>query len=205
MQFSDFAVRFSRISIKQVSALGQDPESELALQQLAAAGFTPQQLQKRGYTALECREMDFAAAEVGFQGTRPLVRVAAALSVSLEELVGPPRAWAKLYRAAELPQKTRGKVLVRQLLPDTLSGLAIERMALAAGAQMTGTPHTPGTREYLTCETGRVELAAAGQRWVLEPGDVVVFRGDQKHGYRNPGRAQAVAYSVVALAPADAV
>lgn len=134
-----------------------------------------------------------------------LVRVAAALSVSLEELVGPPRAWAKLYRAAELPQKTRGKVLVRQLLPDTLSGLAIERMALAAGAQMTGTPHTPGTREYLTCETGRVELAAAGQRWVLEPGDVVVFRGDQKHGYRNPGRAQAVAYSVVALAPADAV
>jgi len=36
----------------------------------------------------------------------------------------------------------------------------------------------------------------------LEPGDVVVFRGDQRHSYRNPGRSKAVAYSVVALAPA---
>lgn len=37
---------------------------------------------------------------------------------------------------------------------------------------------------------------------MLEPGDVVVFRGDQKHGYRNPGRGTAVAYSVVTLARA---
>ena len=36
----------------------------------------------------------------------------------------------------------------------------------------------------------------------FEPGDVVVFRGDQRHTYRNPGRIPAIAYSVVALAPA---
>jgi hypothetical protein len=30
----------------------------------------------------------------------------------------------------------------------------------------------------------------------------VVFRGDQKHGYRNTTSHTAVAYSVVALAPA---
>jgi len=40
-----------------------------------------------------------------------------------------------------------------------------------------------------------------GQVWKLEPGDVVVFRGDQSHGYRNPGAEPAVAYSVIALAP----
>jgi hypothetical protein len=34
-------------------------------------------------------------------------------------------------------------------------------------------------------------------RW----GDVVVFRGDQKHGYRNPGSTPTIAYSVVAVAP----
>ena len=33
---------------------------------------------------------------------------------------------------------------------------------------------------------------------------MVVFRGDQKHGYRNPGSAVAVAYSVVAFAPVAA-
>ena len=66
---------------------------------------------------------------------------------------------------------------------------------------MTGIPHTPGTREYLTCERGVIELAVSGRAWTLDPGDVVVFRGDQKHGYRNPGRGVAVAYSVIAFAP----
>jgi quercetin dioxygenase-like cupin family protein len=65
---------------------------------------------------------------------------------------------------------------------------------------MSGVPHLPGTREYLTCEVGEIELAAAGERWRLAAGDVVVFRGDQKHGYRNLGRRRAVAYSVIALA-----
>jgi len=128
-----------------------------------------------------------------------LVRVAGALQVSLEELVAPPRASVKHYRAEDLPVRRRGKVLVRKLLPDALPGLELERMELAPGASMAGVPHLAGTREYLTCESGRLELAAAGERFVLEPGDVVVFRGDQAHGYRNPTRSRAVAYSVVAL------
>ncbi|MBL8946345.1 MAG: DNA-binding protein, partial [Myxococcales bacterium] len=34
--------------------------------------------------------------------------------------------------------------------------------------------------------------------------DVVVFRGDQNHGYRNVGRVLAVAFSAVVLAPGPA-
>jgi XRE family transcriptional regulator, regulator of sulfur utilization len=41
---------------------------------------------------------------------------------------------------------------------------------------------------------------AAGETFRLGPGDVVVFRGDQKHSYANLGRQRAVAYSVVVLA-----
>ena len=67
---------------------------------------------------------------------------------------------------------------------------------------MTGVPHTPGTREYLTCERGAIRLSASGQRWELAAGDVVVFRGDQRHAYSNPGAVTAVGYSVVVLAPA---
>ena len=67
-------------------------------------------------------------------------------------------------------------------------------------ATLAGVPHTPGTREYLTCESGELELAAAGRRWRLQPGDVVVFRGDQNHGYRNLSRRRSVAYSVIAIA-----
>ncbi|MBC8066809.1 MAG: helix-turn-helix transcriptional regulator [Deltaproteobacteria bacterium] len=130
-----------------------------------------------------------------------LLRVAAALQVSLDELVAPPRASARHYLATELPQRRRGAVGIRKLLPDPLPGLDVERIELPAGAGFSGVPHTPGTREYLTCEIGELELAVAGTKYRLAPGDVVVFRGDQNHGYRNPGRVLAVAFSAVVLAP----
>ncbi|HKU41959.1 MAG TPA: helix-turn-helix domain-containing protein [Polyangiales bacterium] len=130
-----------------------------------------------------------------------LVRVAAALQIRLEELIGPPKASARFYAAGELAQRVRGTVTVRKLLPDPIAGLEIERMELPIGATMTGVPHTPGTREYLTCERGSVQLTAAGQSWLLSPGELVVFRGDQRHSYKNPGDEPAVAYSVVAFAP----
>jgi transcriptional regulator with XRE-family HTH domain len=130
-----------------------------------------------------------------------LVKVANALQIRLEELIGPPRAIAKHYPAATLPVRTRNRVTVRKLLPESIAGLEIERMELPPGGRMTGIPHTTGTREYLTCERGEIELAVAGTKWQLAPGDVVVFRGDQKHGYHNPGRKIAIAYSVIAFAP----
>jgi transcriptional regulator with XRE-family HTH domain len=130
-----------------------------------------------------------------------LVKVANALQVPVEELIGPPRAVVKLYRAEELSVAMRGKVRLRKLLPDVIAGLEIDRMEFPGGAYMAGVPHTPGTREYLTCESGSIQLSVAGESWELRPGDVLVFRGDQKHGYRNPGTQTAIAYSVVALAP----
>jgi XRE family transcriptional regulator, regulator of sulfur utilization len=133
-----------------------------------------------------------------------LIKAAAALQVSVEELIAPPRASARFFPADTLPVKQRGLVLVRKLLPEPISGMEIDRMDIPPGASMAGVPHTPGTREYLTCEVGAIELSESGQTWRLEPGDVVVFRGDQKHGYRNPGRVRTIAYSVVALAPLSA-
>ena len=131
-----------------------------------------------------------------------LVRVAAALQLRVEELIAPPKASARFYRAHELPQRQRGQVSLRKLLPDPLAGFELERMELPQGASMVGIPHTPGTREYLTCERGEVQLQAAGQTWVLAPGELVVFRGDQRHSYKNAGTGVAVAYSVIAFAPA---
>jgi quercetin dioxygenase-like cupin family protein len=130
-----------------------------------------------------------------------LVKVANALQVPVEELIGSPRAVVKLYKAEALPVTLRGRVKLRKLLPDVIAGLEIDRMEFPPGAYMAGVPHTPGTREYLTCESGAVQLSVGGEAWELAPGDVLVFRGDQKHGYRNPGTDTAVAYSVVALAP----
>lgn len=130
-----------------------------------------------------------------------LHKVAVTLQVSLEELISTPRASVRFYPKADLPTRERGQVVVSRLLPDHIPGMEIDRMELAAGAQLTGVPHTPGTREYLTCERGQLVLSAAGERWELGSGDVVVFRGDQRHSYSNPGREIAVGYSVVVLSP----
>jgi transcriptional regulator with XRE-family HTH domain len=131
-----------------------------------------------------------------------LARAAASLQVSIEELIGPPRTAARLFAAGEVPVRRRQGAKLRPLLPEAVPGLEIARMELAPAGQLSGIPHTPGTREYLTCELGRIELVASGERWELGPGDVLVFRGDQRHGYRNlDPRRVAVAISVVCFAP----
>ena len=52
-----------------------------------------------------------------------LVKAAAALQISVEELIAPPRASARFFPADSLPVKQRGKVLIRKLLPEPISGM----------------------------------------------------------------------------------
>ncbi|CAN5165375.1 hypothetical protein BH09MYX1_BH09MYX1_09840 [soil metagenome] len=129
-----------------------------------------------------------------------LSRVSAALQVSLEELIATPRAALVHYPKGTLPEKTRGAARIHKLLPDPLPGMEIDRIEIAPRGRMIGVPHTPGTREFLTCERGALVLVAAGERVELAQGDVVAFRGDQRHSYENPGPTPAVGFSVVALA-----
>ncbi len=99
-------------------------------------------------------------------------------------------------------RRARGERLEqREVAGADLVHAGDDRIELPPGGRMAGVPHTPGTREYLTCEAGEIELVAAGERWLLRPGDVVAFRGDQRHSYANPGARPAIAYSVVVLAP----
>jgi transcriptional regulator with XRE-family HTH domain len=131
-----------------------------------------------------------------------LNRAAAALQVTIEELIRAPRAAVKYFAAASLPTRSRGTVSIRKLLPEPIPGMEIERLQLPSGARMNGIPHVSGTTEYLTCERGQLVLVASGESYVLSAGDVVVFRGDQRHSYANPGTQVAVGYSVVVLARA---
>jgi transcriptional regulator with XRE-family HTH domain len=126
--------------------------------------------------------------------------VASAFQVTIEELIAAPRAEARLYKKAQLPVKLRGAAAIRKLLPDPIPGMEIDRFELPPRAKVSGIPHTPGTREYLTCETGEIVLVASGEEYRLEAGDVVAFRGDQRHSYANEGTKTAIAYSVVVIA-----
>ncbi len=130
-----------------------------------------------------------------------VAKIASAFQVSVEELISPPRAACQFYPGASLSQRVRGGVAVRRVLPDVLQNIELDRMELAPGSRLVGIPHRTGTREYFACEIGPVELTVAGESWTLESGDVVVFRGDQKHSYSNLGTNKAIAYSIVLLSP----
>lgn len=129
-----------------------------------------------------------------------LTKVACALQVSIEELVAQPRAQVEFFKAGFGKIKKRSGASLSALLPEVISGLEISRLELDKGAIFVGSAHITGTREYLTCERGSVELITAGNTWTLNTGDAIVFRGDQGHSYRNPDQqAPCVAISVVCI------
>ena len=127
-----------------------------------------------------------------------LSKAAGALQVSIEELVGAPRTEVQHFKAAEIKERRRQGVNVRPLVPEAITGLDISRMQFEPNGRMVGVPHTNGTREYLTCERGRIELVVSGEHWTLDEGDMIVFRGDQRHSYHNlDADKPSVAISVV--------
>ena len=128
--------------------------------------------EKLGFTQKQCADLagmprpTWALLESGGANPtlRSLTQAAAALQVSVQELIEAPRSGTRLFRAAELPRKSRRGVDIQALLPDGFIGTHMERLTLDPGAVMGGVPHTDGTREYLICDRGQMEIRVAGEQ-----------------------------------------
>lgn len=130
-----------------------------------------------------------------------LVKVAGAFQISVEALISPPRSTTQFYPSDSISVHKRNDVRVRSVLPDKFGSLEIDRMEFEPGARMVGMPHKNGTREYLFCELGQIELSVAGEIWKLSQGDVVVFRGDQRHSYFNNTLEKSIGHSIILIGP----
>ena len=133
-----------------------------------------------------------------------LVKVAGALGVPIDELLGAPHAKVRQWSAADIAAQTKGRgVTLRPLVPEPVPEEQLTVMDLEPRASMRGTPHLPGTREFFTCLTGRVTIFVAGDRHDLGEGDVLAFPGNVAHSYQNPDDARSArGVSVVILAKA---
>jgi len=133
-----------------------------------------------------------------------LVKVAAALATSIDELLASPRAKVRRWAAKDVASMSRGRgVTTRDLVPEPVPEEVMEIMEFAPGGVMAGTPHLPGTREFFSCLEGSVTIFVAGERYELDAGDVLAFPGNVPHSYRNTGKAgRALGVSVVVLAKA---
>ena len=134
-----------------------------------------------------------------------LVKVAGALAVPIDELLGSPRARVRKWTASDIAaQHPGGGITLRPLVPEPSPSELLNIMDFAAGANMRGTPHLPGTREYFTLLEGNVVIYVAGDRYELGAGDVLAFPGSLPHAYQNiSNTAPARGISIVVLAKAD--
>jgi transcriptional regulator with XRE-family HTH domain len=132
-----------------------------------------------------------------------LCKLAAALSISIEELLSRPRNECTLLKAADVSVSNRssGKVRVHRLMPDTLRGIEIDRVEIQGRSSMGGRPHVQGSKEYLMTLAGEVIVSVDGEDYTVAAGDVLAFPGDQRHAYRNGKSRPAVALSVVLPMP----
>ena len=133
-----------------------------------------------------------------------LVKISAAFQVSLEELLSRPRNDCSLLLSEKVPmqERNRGQARLYKLLPDKIRGLEIDRIEINIGGIMSGRPHLSGTKEYMVGVAGQILVQVAGEEFLVKPGDVFAFPGDQRHFYRNTGKQIAVALSVVVPVPA---
>ncbi len=132
-----------------------------------------------------------------------LCKLAAALGISIEELLSRPRNECTLLKAAKVPvlNRSSGKVRVHKLMPDTVRGIEIDKVEIDGNSSMGGRPHVQGSKEYLMTLTGEVTVSVDGEDYAVAAGDVLAFPGDQRHGYRNSRSKLAVALSVVLPMP----
>ncbi len=143
---------------------------------------------------------------VGNPSLTNLARLSAALHIPIEKLLTPQDIICKLIPADEVTVQTRsqGAVLIYKLLPDALPNMDIDRIEIEPGAQMKGTPHPSGTKEYFHCIQGEMTVTILGNTYVVKKGDVLAFPGEVNHVYVNKGKGLAVGMSVVVLTPLGA-
>ena len=132
-----------------------------------------------------------------------LLKVAGALGVPIDELLGSPRARVRKWSRADVPAQAGGSpgVRLRPLVPERVPEEMLTVMEFAAAGTLRGTPHLPGTLEYFTSLEGRVVIYVAGERYDLSSGDVLAFPGNVPHSYQNgDAKRDALGVSVVILA-----
>lgn len=120
-----------------------------------------------------------------------LIRVSEALGVPLTRLVQveeePP---IQLFPAArhvvlwEGPAGGTGTLLAGS---DPRPSVELWRWVLRPSECRDSEAHTPGTREIITVEAGRLTLTVDGSSTEVAAGDAVVFHGDRPHSYANEG------------------
>ena len=123
-----------------------------------------------------------------------LCRLAAALSVSVADLVGEPDG----VETSKPAEQTTPKKLWESpsggeaILHAATSGQTMFELwswTLGPGEQFSSEAHSPGTAELITVQSGRLEIMVGSDAVELKAGESARLRTDQAHSYRSTGKS----------------
>ena len=128
-------------------------------------------------------------------------KIAAAFEVPFSTLISTPdtkRIWTLAAKDSKILTSASEAFSSRALFPfNEAHRTEFYELKLKPGSIESADAHAPGTTENLVLVRGALEIEIGNEMRKLAPGDAILFQADQPHLYRNPSKAEALAYLVM--------
>ena len=129
-----------------------------------------------------------------------LWKISNGLKVPFDALTVRPKSPYEIVKTAEIQPllEDGGKVRNYSLFPDNENRrFAVYYLELEEGSYFESEPHLRGTTEVITIFTGKIEILADGQNFIVEKGESIRFRADTIHSYKNIGNETAILHMIL--------
>ncbi len=131
-----------------------------------------------------------------------LVKVAAALGVSIDDLIqlkANSPITEVLRQDMQIVRQDSDKYISTLLSPINAPYIRINDVAILPSCNTRGRPHPKGSHEFFFCQRGEATLKISNRSYVVKAGDLIYFPGNLPHDYANFGKKIVQAISVIAM------
>ena len=129
-----------------------------------------------------------------------LWKISNGMKVPFDALTVRPKSPYEIVKKTEIQPllEDGGKVKNFSLFPDNENRrFAVYYLELEEGSYWESEPHLRGTTEFITIFTGKIEILADGQSFIVEKGESIRFRADTIHSYKNIGNDSAILHMIL--------
>ena len=134
-------------------------------------------------------------------------KIAAAFEVPFSTLIAAhdaKRIWTLAAKDSKILSSASGEFSSRALFPfDGERRTEFYELHLKPGGAEIADAHAPGTTENLVVVRGTLEIDVGNESRRLAVGDAILFQADAPHTYRNPSKAETIAYLVMTYVEAS--
>ena len=129
-----------------------------------------------------------------------LWKISNGMKVPFDALTVRPKSPYEIVRTSEIQPllEDGGKVKNFSLFPDNENRrFAVYYLELDEGSYWESEPHLKGTTEFITIFTGKIEIQAGSQSFIVEKGESIRFGADTVHSYKNAGSGTVILHMIL--------